>query len=116
MEKANRHATTTELDLRRELDLQQRHKEEELAALSLQHSKRLEELIEQHNAELRKLEALKDEEIKVVHYKKKGQKTLKGFFYQTFVSGPASNSNFRNYSGIIKDLQRYASNVTFNYQ
>lgn len=97
MEKANRHATTTELDLRRELDLQQQYKEEELAALSLQHSKRLEELIEQHNAELRKLEALKDEEIKVVLYKKKnGKKKLKGFFYQTFVSGPASNSTIRN--------------------
>ena len=74
MEKANRHATTTELDLRRELDLQRQYKEEELAALSLQHSKRLEELIEQHNAELRKLEALKDEEIKVVLYKKKNSK------------------------------------------
>lgn len=36
-----------------------------MAALSLQHNKRLEELIEQHNAELRKLEGLKNEEIKV---------------------------------------------------
>ena len=97
MEKANRHATTTELDLRRELDLQRQYKEEELAALSLQHSKRLEELIEQHNVELRKLEALKDEEIKVLLYlKKNGKKTLKGFFYQTFVTGPASNSTIRN--------------------
>ena len=96
MEKANRHATTTELDLRRELDLQRQYKEEELAALSLQHSKRLEELIEQHNAELRKLEALKDEEIKVVLYKKNSKKKLKGFFYQNFVSGPASYSTIRN--------------------
>ena len=96
MEKANRHATTTELDLRRELDLQRQYKEEELAALSLQHSKRLEELIEQHNAELRKLEALKDEEIKVVLYLKKRQKNVEGFFYQTFVTGPASNSTIRN--------------------
>lgn len=84
MEKANRHATTTELDLRRELDLQQQHKEEELAALSLQHSKRLEELIEQHNAELRKLEALKDEEIKVVRYKKKRAKNVEGIFLPDF--------------------------------
>lgn len=36
-----------------------------MAALSLQHNKRLEELIEQYNAELRKLEGLKNEEIKV---------------------------------------------------
>lgn len=84
MEKANRHATTTELDLRRELDLQQQHKEEELAALSLQHSKRLEELIEQHNAELRKLEALKDEEIKVVRFKKKRAKNVEGIFLPDF--------------------------------
>lgn len=85
MEKANRHATTTELDLRRELDLQWQYKEEELAALSLQHSKRLEELIEQHNAELRKLEALKDEEIKVVLYKKKKrQKKVEGIFLPDF--------------------------------
>lgn len=45
--------------------MQRRHMKEELASLSLQHSKRLEELIEQHSAELKKLELLKDEEIKV---------------------------------------------------
>ena len=45
--------------------MQRRHMEEELASLSLQHSKRLEELIEQHSGELKKLELLKDEEIKV---------------------------------------------------
>lgn len=39
--------------------------EEEMAALSLQHHKRLEELIEQHKEELKKLEGLKDEEMKV---------------------------------------------------
>ncbi|KAJ7390367.1 hypothetical protein OS493_025618 [Desmophyllum pertusum] len=64
LEKANRSATTAELDLRKDLDMQRRHMEEEMAALSLQHSKRLEELIEQHKEELRKLEGLKDEEIK----------------------------------------------------
>ena len=36
-----------------------------MAALSLQHNKRLEELIEQHKEELKKLEGLKDEEMKV---------------------------------------------------
>ena len=66
LEKANRSATTTELDLRKELDTQRRHMEEEMAALSLQHSKRLEELIEQHKEELRKLEGIKDEEMKVL--------------------------------------------------
>lgn len=66
MEKANRNATTTELDLRKELDIQRRHMEEEMAALSLQHSKRLEEMIEQHKEELRKLEGMKDEERKVL--------------------------------------------------
>ena len=66
MEKANRNATTTELDLRKELDIQRRHMEEEMAALSLQHSKRLEEMIEQHKEELRKLEGIKDEERKVL--------------------------------------------------
>ena len=45
--------------------MQRRHMEEEMAALSHQHSKRLDELIEQHTAELKKLEELKDEEIKV---------------------------------------------------
>lgn len=39
--------------------------EEEISALSLQHNKRLEELIEKHKEELKKLEGLKDEEIKV---------------------------------------------------
>ena len=39
--------------------------EEEMAALSKQHSKRLEEMIEQHKEELRKLEGIKDEELKV---------------------------------------------------
>ena len=67
MEKANRNATTTELDLRKELDIQRRHMEEEMAALSLQHSKRLEEMIEQHKEELRKLEGIKDEERKVLN-------------------------------------------------
>ena len=66
MEKANRNATTTELDLRKELDIQRRHMEEEMAALSLQHSKRLEEMIEQHKEELRKLEGIKDGERKVL--------------------------------------------------
>lgn len=66
LEKASRNATTTELDLRKELDMQRRHMEEEMAALSLQHSKRLEEMIEQHKEELRKLEGIKDEEIKVL--------------------------------------------------
>ena len=65
LERANRNATTKELDLQKELEMQRRHVEEELAALSLQHSKRLEELIEQHSGELKKLDALKDEEIKV---------------------------------------------------
>lgn len=66
LEKANRNATTTELDLRKELDMQRRHKEEEMAALSMQHTKRLEEMIEQHKEELRKLEGIKDEELKVL--------------------------------------------------
>jgi len=66
LEKANRNATTTELDLRKELDTQRQHMEEEMAALSLQHSKRLEEMIEQHKEELRKLEEIKDEEQKVL--------------------------------------------------
>lgn len=66
LEKANRSATTTELDLRKELETQRQHMEEEMAALSLQHSKRLEEMIEQHKEELRKLEGIKDEEIKVL--------------------------------------------------
>lgn len=65
LEKANRNATTAELDLRKELDLQRKRMEEEISALSLQHSKRLEELIEKHKEELKKLEGLKDEEIKV---------------------------------------------------
>lgn len=65
MEKANRNATTAELDLRKELDLQRKCTEEEISALSLQHNKRLEELIEKHKEELKKLEGLKDEEIKV---------------------------------------------------
>lgn len=65
MEKANRNATTAELDLRKELDLQRKCMEEEISALSLQHNKRLEELIEKHKEELKKLEGLKDEEIKV---------------------------------------------------
>ena len=65
MEKANRNATTAELDLRKELDLQRKRMEEEISALSLQHNKRLEELIEKHKEELKKLEGLKDEEIKV---------------------------------------------------
>ena len=66
LEKANRNATTTELDLRKELDTQRRLMEEEMAALSMQHSKRLEEMIEQHKEELRKLEGIKDEELKVL--------------------------------------------------
>ena len=37
-----------------------------MAALSKQHSKRLEEMIEQHKEELRKLEGIKDEELKVL--------------------------------------------------
>lgn len=37
-----------------------------MAALSLQHSKRLEEMIEQHKEELRKLEGIKDKERKVL--------------------------------------------------
>ena len=37
-----------------------------MAALCLQHSKRLEEMIEQHKEELRKLEGIKDEELKVL--------------------------------------------------
>ena len=37
-----------------------------MAALSMQHSKRLEEMIEQHKEELRKLEGIKDEELKVL--------------------------------------------------
>lgn len=65
LEKANRNATTAELDLRKELDLQRKRMEEEISALSLQHNKRLEELIEKHKEELKKLEGLKDEEIKV---------------------------------------------------
>lgn len=65
LEKANRNSTTKELDLKKELEMQRRHMEEEMAALSLQHSKRLEELIEQHSAELKNLEVLKDEEMKV---------------------------------------------------
>lgn len=65
MEKANRNATTAELDLRNELDLQRKRMEEEISALSLQHNKRLEDLIEKHKEELKKLEGLKDEEIKV---------------------------------------------------
>ena len=36
-----------------------------MAALSKQHSKRLEEMIEQHKEELRKFEGIKDEELKV---------------------------------------------------
>lgn len=64
LEKANRNATTAELDLRKELDLQRKRMEEEISALSLQHNKRLEELIEKHKEELKKLEGLKDEEIK----------------------------------------------------
>ena len=36
-----------------------------MSALSLQHNKRLEELIEKHKEELKKLEGLKDEEMKV---------------------------------------------------
>ena len=72
MEKANRNATTTELDLRKELDTQRRHVEEEMAALSMQHSKRLEEMIEQHKEELRKLEEMKDKELKVaLRYERK---------------------------------------------
>lgn len=65
LEKANHNSTTKELDLKKGLEMQRRHMEEEMAALSLQHSKRLEELIEQHSAELKKLEVLKDEEMKV---------------------------------------------------
>ncbi|XP_027039742.1 protein FAM184A-like [Pocillopora damicornis] len=64
LEKANRNATTAELDLRKELDLQRKRMEEEISALSLQHNKRLEELIEKHKEELKKLEGLKDEEMK----------------------------------------------------
>lgn len=43
-----------------------------MAALSMQHSKRLEEMIEQHKEELRKLEGIKDEELKVLlRYKRR---------------------------------------------
>lgn len=64
LERANRNATTAKLDLRKEFDSQRKHMEEEMSALSLQHNKRLEELIEKHKEELKKLEGLKDEEMK----------------------------------------------------
>ena len=86
LEKANRSATTTELDLRKELDTQRRHMEEEMAALSLQHSKRLEEMIEQHKDELRKLEGIKDEEIKVLFRDmKEGSSLLKDLLFYMYV-------------------------------
>ena len=66
LEKANHNASTKELDLKKELDTKQRHMEEQLAALTVQHNKHLEELIEHHSDEIKKLEALKDEEMKVI--------------------------------------------------
>ena len=45
--------------------MKQRHMEEQMAALTEQHNKHLEELIEHHSDEIKKLEALKDEEMKV---------------------------------------------------
>ncbi|XP_029195502.2 protein FAM184A-like [Acropora millepora] len=64
LEKATRNASTKELDLKKELDMKQRHMEEQMAALTEQHNKHLEELIEHHSDEIKKLEALKDEEMK----------------------------------------------------
>ena len=45
--------------------MKQRHMEEQMVALTEQHNKHLEELIEHHSDEIKKLEALKDEEMKV---------------------------------------------------
>ena len=45
--------------------MKQRHMEEQMATLTEQHNKHLEELIEHHSDEIKKLEALKDEEMKV---------------------------------------------------
>ncbi|XP_068709021.1 protein FAM184A-like [Montipora foliosa] len=72
LEKANRNATTKELDLKKALDTKHHHMEEQMADLTLQHNKHLEELIEHHSNELKKLEAFKDKEMKECQEKLKG--------------------------------------------
>ena len=73
LEKANRNATTKELDLKKALDTKHHHMEEQMADLTLQHNKHLEELIEHHSNELKKLEAFKDKEMKVFHFFSMGE-------------------------------------------